>query len=46
MRNQSRAASMDLAQALRRALAVLLVAGALALALAAFQALQSVVFAS
>jgi hypothetical protein len=37
---------MDLARGLRRALALLLMAGALALILAAFQAVQSVVFAS
>ena len=37
---------MDFARGVRRALALLLLAGALALALAAFQAVQSVVFAA
>jgi len=46
MRNRTRAISWDLARSLRRALVLLLLAGALALALAAFQAVQSVVFAS
>jgi hypothetical protein len=46
MRNRTQALPVDLARGLRRALGVLLLAGALALALAAFQALQSVVFAS
>ena len=46
MRNRTRAVQVDLASGLRRALGLLLLAGALALALAAFQAVQSVVFAS
>lgn len=46
MRSRSRAVPMDFARGVRRALALLLLAGALALALAAFQAVQSVVFAA
>ena len=46
MKNRTQALSVDLARRLRRTLGVLLLAGALALALAAFQALQGVVFAS
>jgi hypothetical protein len=46
MRNRTQVLPVDLARGLRRALGLLLLAGALALALAAFQALQSVVFAS
>ena len=46
MSSRTQAVPADVARRLRRALGVLLLAGALALALAAFQAVQSVVFAS
>jgi hypothetical protein len=46
MKSRTQAVPVDLARGLRRALGVLLLAGALALALMAFQALQGVVFAS
>ena len=46
MRSRTHAVPVDVARGLRRALGLLLLAGALALALAAFQAVQSVVFAS
>ena len=46
MRNRTRAVPVDLARGVRRALGLLLLAGALALAMAAFQAIQSVVFAA
>jgi hypothetical protein len=46
MRSRTYAVPVDVARGLRRALGLLLLAGALALALAAFQAVQSVVFAS